>query len=72
MTDVKSSTGRVRQHRQRSRVSGNTRLEVVIGADVADDVKKLARQRGCPIWQIVEAALIAHVAGNAPHQEGPK
>ncbi len=65
-TDAESSTSRVRKHRQRSRVSGNARLEVSVGADVVASVKKMARQRNCPVWKVVQSALVAYVAGNKP------
>ena len=72
MTDLKTSASRVRQFRQRLRASGSARLEVSVGADVVADVKEMARQRGCPVWQVVEAALIDFVAGNAPGQSRAK
>lgn len=62
MTKTKLSTPRVRQHRQQLRDAGNVRLEVSLGADVVADIKALAAQRGVPVWELVEDALIAHVS----------
>ena len=61
---IEPSAPRVRRHRQQLHQSGNVRLEVSIGADVASDVRALAEQRGCTVWQVVEAALINYVTGN--------
>jgi hypothetical protein len=58
------SAPRVRLHRERLRNAGNVRLEVSIGADVADGVKAIAATRGVPVWRVVEAALSAYVTGS--------
>jgi len=64
-TGNRRSTARVRLHRKLFRQAGITRLEVAIGADVVSEAKALALKQACPVWQIVEAALIAYVAGNS-------
>ena len=61
---TKPSAPRVRQHRQQLRQAGNVRLEISIGADVAGDVRVLAKKRDCEVWQVVQAALIKYVTGN--------
>ena len=67
---AKSSASRVRRHRQQFIRDGNVRLEVSIGRDVADDVRLLALQRGCRVWEVVQAALTEYVTGNKARAGG--
>ena len=67
---AESSASRVRRHRRQFALDGNMRLEVSIGRDVADDVRLLALQRGCRVWEIVQAALTEYVTGNKARAGG--
>jgi hypothetical protein len=33
------------------------RLDVTVGADVAEKLKAIAKQKGLPLWQVVEEAI---------------
>ena len=67
---AESSASRVRRHRQQFAKDGNVRLEVSIGRDVAEAVKFLALQRGCRVWEVVQAALTEYVTGNKTRAGG--
>lgn len=49
-------TDRVRKHRENMAKQGCQRLEVMIGRDVVEKMRALAKRRQCRLWQVVEAA----------------
>jgi hypothetical protein len=51
-----SSTARSRRHREKLR-QDCTRLDVTVGADVAEKLKAIARQRNVPLWLVIEEAI---------------
>lgn len=53
-----TSTARARRHREKLRTDC-ARLDITIGADVAAKLKAMAKQKGVPMWQIVEGAIEA-------------
>lgn len=56
MSTDKPSAPRVRRHRQHLRDTGNARMEVTIGADVAASIKALATSQQVPVWVVVQEA----------------
>lgn len=64
-----TSTDRTRNFR--ARLAGNdcARLEVALGRDVIRQARAFAKQKGQPMWQVVEDALQAYLdsAGNDNH-----
>ncbi len=60
---------RVQRFRAKLAVQKCARLEVVIGADVIEMARAIAKRRGCPMWQVVQEALKAYtdVTGNVAH-----
>lgn len=59
----------VRKHRAKNAEEGLGRMEVTLGRGLITHARDLARQRRCPLWQVVEDALIAAtghgITGNA-------
>ena len=56
MTTTKPSAPRVRRHRRHLRDTGNVRLEVSLGADVAASTRALATSQQVPVWAVVQEA----------------
>lgn len=52
------SAARTRRHREKLR-KDCTRLDVTIGADVAERLKSMSKQRGQPLWAVIEEAIDA-------------
>ena len=57
-----TNTESVKKFREKMTAEGCARLEVTIGAAPIDQVRELARQRGRPVWEVVQDALEAYVA----------
>ena len=53
------NTARVQKHRAKNAEEGLGRMEVTLGRGLIAQARDLARQRRCPLWQVVEDALIA-------------
>ena len=51
---------RLRRHRALLITRDCARLEVSIGCDVIGLARTEAKREGCPLWQIVEAAIAAY------------
>jgi hypothetical protein len=52
----------VQKHREKLTTEGCARLEITISRGVIDRARDLAQQKRCPIWQVVQDALIAYFA----------
>lgn len=59
-----TSTARARRHREGLK-KDCARLDITIGADVAEKLKGVAKQRGVPMWQVVEEAIEALAHGGS-------
>lgn len=56
------NTANVQKHRARMKASGCNRIEVTIGGAPIDQARNLAKRKRCPLWQVVQDALIAYLA----------
>ena len=54
-----SSKFLVQKHLAKMHEEGLGRMEVTLGRGLIAQARDLARQRRCPLWQVVEDALIA-------------
>lgn len=54
------NSARVRKCRAQMIKDGNARMEVTLCRGLITQARDLARQRRCPLWQVVEDALIAY------------
>jgi len=63
------SKARVRRFRDKLAAQKCARMEVVIGADVIETARAMAKRKGWPMWQVVQEALEAYtvVTGNVAH-----
>ncbi len=61
------STVRVQRHRAKMRGYDCTRLEVTIGTDKAEALRRLSKFQGKAVWQLIEQAvdMLAAVSGSA-------
>ena len=57
-----SSNILVRKHRAKNAEEGLGRMEVTLGRGLIAQARDLARHRRCPLWQVVEDALISYIA----------
>jgi len=56
----------VQKYRAKMDAEGCARLEITIGRLSIDQARELAKRKQCPLWQVVQDALLAYVAtGNA-------
>jgi len=53
-----NSTARSRRHRE-SLKRDCARLDITVGADVAEKLRTIAKKKGVPLWQVVEEAIEA-------------
>jgi len=51
-----SPTERSRRFRERMKADC-TRLDITIGADIAEKLKAMAKRQGVPVWKVVEEAI---------------
>ena len=61
-----TTKARVQQHRAKLKIAQCGRLEVCIGLDVIEGVRKLAKMNNVSTWEVVEDALKAAIA-TRPH-----
>jgi hypothetical protein len=52
----------VQKHRANMAEEGNARMEVTLGRGLISQARDLAKQKRCPLWEVVEQALLAYVA----------
>jgi hypothetical protein len=56
----------VQKHRAKNAAEGLGRMEVTLGRGLITQARDLAQQRRCPLWQVVQDALLAYIpTGNA-------
>ena len=53
---------RVQKHRAKMVEEGLARMEVTLGRGLTTQARALAQQQRIPLWQVVQDALIAHLA----------
>lgn len=51
----------VKKHRAKNSAEGLARMEVTLGRGLIKQARDLALQKRCPLWEVVEEALIAYV-----------
>lgn len=51
----------VKKHRAKMDAEGCARLEITIGRIAIDQARELAKRKQCPLWQVVQEALMAYV-----------
>ncbi len=56
------NTASVQKSRAKMAKAGYARMEVTLGLGLIKLARDLAKQRRCPLWEIVEQALLAYVA----------
>lgn len=57
MTITGNSTNRVRDHRSRLKDEECMRLDLTVGADLAEKMKAIARKRRVPLWHAAQEAF---------------
>ena len=58
------NTASVQKSRAKMATAGYARMEVTLGRGLLKQARDLAKQRRCPLWQVVQDALIV-ATGNA-------
>jgi hypothetical protein len=62
----RQNNANVKKHRDQMVQEGCARMEVTIGGVVIEQARELAKRKQCPLWLVVQEALMAYVAtGNA-------
>ena len=56
----------VKKYRAKLATEDCARMEVTLQKDLINQTLELARETRRPLWEVVEAALIAYVAGHLP------
>ena len=64
------NTASVRKCRAKNAEEGLGRMEVTLGRGLIAQARHLARRQRCPLWQVVQDALIAYVATGNTEQTG--